>query len=160
MSAPALGTAALGAVAADLHAHGPWWPGLDRVVLDVLASGLTLDWVAAQAGMGTTNIAAALARSWEQHVGAPALGVVLTRDEARYAPAAVACTTPDAVPDPLPARVLVIVRHSDLITLDYGPGWLDGLTDRARAAGGKVILLGTTLPYGAHLTIDQGDADV
>lgn len=158
--APVVEGGALTAVVADLREHGPWWPGLDQVVLDVLTSGLTLDWVAAQAGMGTTNIAAALARAWERHVGAPVLGVVLSRAEALQVPAGVASTTPDAVPNPLPARVLVIVRHSDLITVEYGPDWLDGLTDRARAAGGKLVLLGATLPYGAHLNTDQEGRDV
>ena len=155
---PVVTGAALMAVADDLRLHGPWWPGLDQVVLEILASELTLDWVAAQAGMGTTNIAAALARAWERHVRAPVLGVVLTRSEAEASPAGPTYLTPTEVPADLPGRALVLVRHSDLITSQHGDVWLDALTDRAHAAGGKVVLLGTTLTYGSHLTInEEGD---
>lgn len=156
MTAPMLGSGALAAVAADLRHHGPWWPDLDQTVLDVLASGLTLDWVAAQAGMGTTNIAAALTRAWTQHVGAPVLVVVLTRSEAAAAPAGPTYLTPTEVPAHLPDRALVLVRHSDLITSQHGDAWLDALTDLAHAAGGKLVLLGTALPYG-HTPPTRGD---
>lgn len=106
----------------------------------------------------TTNIATALTRAWEQHVGAPVLVVVLTRSEAAAAPAGPTYFTPTEVPTTLPDRALVLVRHSELITSQHGKAWLDTLPERSSVVGGKVVLVGTTLTYGSHLTTnDEGE---
>lgn len=91
-------------------------------------------------------------------MGAPVLGVVLTRFEVAAAPAGPTYLTPTEAPAHLPDRALILVHYSDLITSQHGQVWLDTLTERSFTVGGKVVLLDTTLAYGSHLsTNEEGD---